>query len=215
VTGSSQKPTARVATSAKRLAIMQAARTVFGRDGYARASIDAIAAEAGASTRTLYNHFGGKERLFTETMTASSSEIADAQIALLHRHLDHVTDIETALTEMGFDWITSTVHEQFADHFAIVRQITAEAAHFPTAALIAWRENGPDRVRRALADRFAGFQEEGLLHLSSPERAALHYTRLITPEETTLESGRVGNAELREIVADGVRVFLHGYSSRS
>jgi len=33
------------------------------RDGYTRASIDAISAEAGVSTRTIYNHFTDKAML--------------------------------------------------------------------------------------------------------------------------------------------------------
>jgi TetR/AcrR family transcriptional regulator, mexJK operon transcriptional repressor len=49
----------------KRRAILDAAGTVFLRDGFARASIDVIAAEAKVSKQTVYNHFGDKERLFT------------------------------------------------------------------------------------------------------------------------------------------------------
>lgn len=203
----------RPSTSAKRAAILQAARTVFGREGYARASIDVIAAEAGASTRTLYNHFGGKEALFTETMTASSTAIADTQIALLDRHLDHVDDLESALTALGFDWLTSTVDAEFASHFAIVRQIDAESAHFPEVAIRAWRENGPRRVHRALADRFARLADEGLLRVADPERAALHYTRLIAPDRDR-DGPRHDGPTLRPIVADGVRAFLHGYAAR-
>ncbi|MFF0815021.1 TetR/AcrR family transcriptional regulator [Rhodococcus sp. NPDC003318] len=208
------KSAPRAGSSAKRLAILQAARTVFGRDGYARASIDVIAAEAGASTRTLYNHFGGKEALFTEAMTVSSSEIAEAQIAVLRQHLEHVTDLESALTALGFDLATNTLHEQFADHFAIVRQINSEAAHFPPAALRAWRESGPDRVRHALAVHFTAFAAEGRLQPADPERAALHYLRLIGPERDHVATTPLDDAELREIVADGVRTFLYGNAAR-
>ncbi|HWN32248.1 MAG TPA: hypothetical protein VNP03_05865 [Pseudonocardia sp.] len=36
----------------------------------------------------------------------------------------------------------------------MIRQISAEAAHFPAATLLAWREAGPLRVRREVADRW-------------------------------------------------------------
>lgn len=210
-------PQPRGGTADKRTAILGAARKVFGRDGFARASIDAIAAEAGASTRTLYNHFGGKEALFTETVTASASEVAAAQIAMVSKHLDDATDLESALVALGYDWVTSSVRDQFADHFAIVRQINAEAAHFPPASLQAWREAGPRRVHRALAARFERLQEDGRLRVATPERAAYHFAVLISSEvheRTFGGAAPLEDTDLREIVTDGVHAFLTGYLPR-
>ena len=48
----------------KRMAIARAALTLFASDGYERTSVDAIAAEAGVSKRTVYSHYGDKENLF-------------------------------------------------------------------------------------------------------------------------------------------------------
>ncbi|WP_424532941.1 helix-turn-helix domain-containing protein [Sphaerisporangium viridialbum] len=48
----------------KRRAILAGALTVFARDGYTRATTEAISAQAGVSSRTLYNHFQDKARLF-------------------------------------------------------------------------------------------------------------------------------------------------------
>src|SRR6516164_6192555 len=42
----------------------RAALTLFASDGYERTSVDAIAAEAGVSKRTVYSHYGDKENLF-------------------------------------------------------------------------------------------------------------------------------------------------------
>lgn len=201
----------------KRTAIREAARKIFGRDGFTRASIDVIAAEAGASTRTLYNHFGGKEALFTETVTASASEVAAAQIAMVSKHLDNATDLEAALVALGYDWVTSSVREQFADHFAIVRQINSEAAHFPAASLQAWREAGPRRVHRELAARLERLQAEGRLRVANPERAAHHFAVLISSEVNERTFGGVApldDIDLREIVTDGVHAFLNGYLPR-
>ena len=60
----------------KRQAILRGALSVFSRDGYSRASIDAIAKESEVSTRTLYNHFADKADLFRNVIQASASEAA-------------------------------------------------------------------------------------------------------------------------------------------
>ena len=43
-------------------------RRLFLRDGYERTSVDAIAAEAGVSKRTIYNRYGDKENLFLSVL---------------------------------------------------------------------------------------------------------------------------------------------------
>ena len=50
--------------AAKRLSIIDAAASVFCREGFGGANIDLIAAEAGVSRQTVYNHHGDKETLF-------------------------------------------------------------------------------------------------------------------------------------------------------
>ncbi|AZD68791.1 DNA-binding transcriptional regulator, AcrR family [Pseudomonas chlororaphis] len=55
-------------TDLKREAIIQAAITEFHASGFDITSMDKIAATAGVSKRTVYNHFPSKEELFTEIM---------------------------------------------------------------------------------------------------------------------------------------------------
>ncbi|ALG71470.1 transcriptional regulator [Azospirillum thiophilum] len=50
--------------SAKRDAVVEAATRAFLTHGYEASSMDAIAADAGVSKRTVYNHFPGKRELF-------------------------------------------------------------------------------------------------------------------------------------------------------
>lgn len=55
-------------TDRKREAIVQAAIAEFRAAGFDATSMDRIAAEAGVSKRTVYNHFPSKEALFAEIL---------------------------------------------------------------------------------------------------------------------------------------------------
>jgi AcrR family transcriptional regulator len=202
----------------KRRAILAGALTVFARDGYTRASIDAIAAEASVSTRTIYNHFADKAHLFHAVMLASTCRVAEAQLALLDRHLGRVTggtvtDLEADLVAFGLAWLAPM--PDFADHSALVRQVHAESAHIPAAAIEAWQEAGPLRVRRALGRRFAELADQGLLRVADPERAALHFSALIAGLAPAWCGPRAAPDDLGVTVAAGVRAFLYGYGTRS
>ncbi|SEL62175.1 transcriptional regulator, TetR family [Pseudoxanthomonas sp. GM95] len=60
---------------AKRAAILDAAKVLFGREGFAGVSMDRIAAEAGVSKLTVYSHFGDKESLFSESIRTLCEEM--------------------------------------------------------------------------------------------------------------------------------------------
>lgn len=48
--------------------ILEAAASLFGRNGYTGTTTAAIAREAGVAEVTLFRHFGGKEKLFAEAL---------------------------------------------------------------------------------------------------------------------------------------------------
>ncbi|MDF4002603.1 TetR/AcrR family transcriptional regulator [Luteibacter sp. PPL552] len=67
-------------TDRKRAAILDAAVAEFRQSGYEATSMDRVAARAGASKRTVYNHFPNKEALFAQIlqqMWEASSDSAD------------------------------------------------------------------------------------------------------------------------------------------
>lgn len=194
----------------KRRAILAGALAVFARDGYTRASIDAISAEAGVSTRTIYNHFQDKAQLFETVIQESTTQVAEAQITIIDRYLRKVTDLEDDLIEFGL--ALATPMTDYAEHFALVRQIDADAGHIPQAALDAWQEAGPRRVLRELARHMRQLAEQGLLLIDDPDRAAVHFMLLVQgaiPFHHGISATR--EAEITEIVTAGVRAFLHGY----
>src|SRR5512133_831632 len=82
----------------KRRKILSGAREVFAELGFERASVDVIAARAGVSKATVYNHFADKQALFV----AAVVEATDAMRASLGACVDRPGgDLEQALQAMG------------------------------------------------------------------------------------------------------------------
>lgn len=67
----------RAVTELKRGLILDAARTIFERDGLDGASLRAIAAEAGYTPAALYFHFDSKEALYAEVLGQSLTALRD------------------------------------------------------------------------------------------------------------------------------------------
>jgi AcrR family transcriptional regulator len=193
----------------KRQAVLAGALTVFARDGYARASIDVIAAEAAVSSRTIYNHFQDKAGLFRAVIQDSAGRVAAAQLEIVDRYLRKITDLEADLVDFGMAWRKPM--PDYAEHSALVRQVNAEAGHIPQEAIQAWQETGPLAVRRALADRLAAFAADGLLEVDDPLRAALHFSLLISGANPSYRGESLTADEITEAVTTGVHAFLHGY----
>ncbi|WP_037973808.1 TetR/AcrR family transcriptional regulator [Streptomyces sp. NRRL WC-3742] len=204
---------------ARRTAIASASCAVFGREGYARASVDALAAAAGVSTRTLYNHFpGGKAELFRTVVSWTSGEVRDAQIARLGALLDTEhppapQDLERDLVALARAFVA--LMAEHPDHFALVRHIHAEADHVPQEVLQAWREAGPGPVGRALAQAMAALAGAGLLDVHGDAAlAAAHFMALTSHSIVQLTHYGVlalPEEETRRQITGGVAAFLRAY----
>lgn len=202
----------------KQAAIMAGGREVFARDGYARASIDAIATASGVSTRTIYKHFADKSALFAAVIVNSAAQVAEAETALVERHLSAVMTaegIEPALRAFATDWLNDAGERlvgmpNSAVHRALVAQVQAEAAHLGSDVIATWWQAGPGLVLDELAGIFAGWAERGFLNIADADRAVVHFSRLVSatpgaPASTITPQERAG------WVADGVALFVRGY----
>ena len=99
VIAEAQTPGRRRRSEGKKTAILDAAEALFIAEGYERASVDAIAARAQVSKRTVYDHFGDKETIFLRVLervndtlvstirTAIDEELSPVQGANLEREL--------------------------------------------------------------------------------------------------------------------------------
>lgn len=58
-------------------ALLDAARTLFGENGYAATSLEEVVARAGVTKGALYHHFGGKAQLFQAVYEQVKRELSD------------------------------------------------------------------------------------------------------------------------------------------
>lgn len=197
----------------KRDAILRAARKVFAAMGFTRATIDAIAAEAQVSTRTLYKHFRNKNELFATVLVASAAAVADDYEASVREGIGGAETPQERLLVLARAATKQSLGHP--EHFAMMRQVESEGPHLPAEAVAAWRKAGPDRVEKVTVAQLRALDKEGALEIANPRRAARHFLALTTAE---LRSGLgrkplTGKAADRAIVA-GVEVFTRGYAPR-
>jgi AcrR family transcriptional regulator len=196
----------------KRAAIVAAGRRIFGRDGYARASMDVIAAEAGVSKRTIYNHFADKQKLFEAVAAAGSDEVTAEMARVIDRHLHKIVDLERDLIDFSLERLE--VMDRFAEYFALARTIEAEADRLPAEILDTWLAAAPQTGHLRLASYLEQLPVMGVLHIDNPDRAARHLTALTVADVTrqTLHGARpLPPQEVKTIITEGVQAFLKIY----
>ena len=163
-------------------------------------------------TRTIYNHFGGKATLFQAVIQDSADAVATGQVATCSATSQKISDIEADLLEFGRIWASPV--PEFLAHFTLVRQVAAEVGHIPQAALDAWQESGPLRVRRELARLLEHHGRAGKLTIDDPELAAIHLVNLVAGEvnaRTNYGATPLAPEEIHRLSDAGVRTFLHGH----
>jgi len=138
-------------TDRKRSAILAAAAEQFRVHGYETASMDDIAALAGVSKRTVYNHFGSKEELFGETLM----QMFESSAGLLELGYQPERDLRAQLVELMRLKMRTLDDPEF---IALARVAMGEAIHSPERALpivarLGQREEGVTTwIRAAQAD---------------------------------------------------------------
>jgi AcrR family transcriptional regulator len=202
-------PALRQGSPVKRAAIVRAALEVFLREGYARTSVDAIAAGAGVSKRTIYDYYGDKEQLFLSALQETKDAQAAAFQRLLDRTLGQVDDVEAALTLFGQEFAAEIARS--AERAAVMRLTIAEASHFPN---LVEPTSTSGSVQRTLAGRLAELAEQGLLDVPDPMEAAEFLGLLVTGRvnnRSWFGAVRLDDAEIAQLVAGGIRIFLRAY----
>ncbi len=187
-------------TDRKREAIIQAAITEFRANGFEVTSMDKIAATAGVSKRTVYNHFPSKEELFAEILNQLWARISAEQSVVYNR--------EQPLREQLRQMLQAKMQLMADENFlTLARVAIAATIHSPERAqnmiermgereegLTVWiRAAQVDGRLKQVDPEFAAHQVQGLLKTfafwpqMSMGRAALDVEMQNTVAESALE----------------------------
>src|SRR3954451_20612965 len=134
----------------KRRAIVEAATAAFLEHGYRGTSMDAVAAAAGVSKQTVYQHFGDKQRLFRELIAATVQSASDP----VHdevRRLTYSGRLDEDLRDLARRLLALVLQPRTMQ---IPCLVIAEARQFPDMGRYFY-ELGPSRTIASLADTFA------------------------------------------------------------
>ncbi|HSI80792.1 MAG TPA: TetR/AcrR family transcriptional regulator [Solirubrobacterales bacterium] len=194
-----------------RAAILEAATTLFLRDGYTATTMDDIADEAGVSKRTVYNNFTDKEALFREVALAATG-IAEEFATDAAAELADPDDLQAALFALARSLAAAATDPRVV---RLRRLLISEAHRFPELAAEYYRV-GPGRVMATLAAALESVASQGRLHLTDPDRAAEQFAFLVLGAalDGAMFDGRdkaPDSDSLARAADDGVRTFLAAY----
>ncbi|MGX5802370.1 TetR/AcrR family transcriptional regulator [Bradyrhizobium sp. Arg314] len=198
---------------AKRVSVVDAAASVFCREGYAGANIDLIAAEAGVSRQTVYNHHGDKEKLFVAVVRDLTERCNAGIFATIATFPDQPTDLKDDLVAFAVRMNRNCICNR--DGRFLRKLIQAEGERYPEL-FAEWREQGPGRTWSALAARFARLAFAGHLSIGDPDVAARQFLALVNAELqiTFMLGGAPTEEEVLRSATNGVRTFLSAFAKK-
>ncbi len=189
--------------------ILEAARKHFYAHGLERASVDAIAAEAGVSKMTLYSNFGSKEGLFEAVVQDRTDRVIGGTAGA--QALDPMQP-RKALLAIGEQFLTLAREEHTLGKF---RSLYGAASAHPEACRAFYRQ-GPERLINELAIYLKQASDAGTLVVKTPRMAADLFLAMFLGEGhmsgllmLAMPDERANQALLRE----AVRVFMAGYGA--
>lgn len=195
--------------AAKRRAIVEAAARHFFQNGYAATAIEQVAADAGVSKVTIYNHFGDKRALFAAAV-AGECERMPEHFSIEGTQPGVIRERLTAIGESMVFFLSRPEMIQFD------RRIAAETEHEPAIGA-AFLDAGPRPMKRAFAAWLEHACVAGELAIADAELAAEQFVSMckgmgdverrfgaeVTPENS---ARRINGA---------VNVFLAAYGTGS
>jgi TetR/AcrR family transcriptional regulator, mexJK operon transcriptional repressor len=197
-----------------RAAVVDAARTLFLRKGYAGTTMEEIAATAGLTKRTLYNNYAGKDALFTEIMAETIEYAEDFARGVREEFAVGVTaaNLQDALDSLGRRLALGIVRPEV---IALRRLLIGEAREFPELAT-KYFQRAPGHVLEALASGFERLGRSRLLRVPDARQAAAQFAYLVAGEPLD-RAVLVGTVPPRPhviaVAREGVRTFLARYRS--
>ena len=189
--------------------ILEAARNHFYASGLERASVDAIAAEAGVSKMTIYSNFGSKEGLFEAVVRERTDQVMGGLPGV--EAMDP-REPRKALLAIGQQFLALA---REGDTLGQFRSMYGAAASQPEACQAFYRQ-GAERLIGDLAAYLKRANAAGTLKVPQPRQAADLFLAMFLGDGhirgllmLEMPDARENKALLRE----AVRVFLAAYAA--
>jgi AcrR family transcriptional regulator len=198
---------------AKRRQILAGARKAFAELGYERTTVDQIAASAGVSKATVYNHFEDKKAVFVACFSEEADEMRASLRASLGDPASAAGDLQRALQETGEKLMAVALAPAV---ICLYRHTIAEVGRFPEVGETLF-ERGPRQIHEMIAAYLKRWADLGSLRIEDPAAAAVQFFLLCQGDLATrallgvLE--RPAEASIRATVKRGVRTFLRAYGA--
>ncbi len=199
-----------MARDARRQAIVDVARKVFMVEGFAEASMSAIAAQVGGSKGTLYNYFRSKQDLFSAVIQDDCDRKQAALFDSLHAEGDKV---DAVLREVGQRYTHLVLSEEAVQ---LSRAVIAEAVRFPQLGWVL-HEAGPKRGRVRMAAFVEKQMELGRLRPGDAARLVDQFCDMclggLYRQRLMNVAGEPSDAQVRENVEAAIEVIMAAYGS--
>jgi len=189
-------------------AIMNAAKTLFVKQGFEHVSMDEIASAAGVSKLTVYSHYGDKESLFSAAVACRCEELLGNDVFVPDPNKPLRAQL-LSIARVLFDLITSE------DALAIHRLISALPP--PTKLGQLYWEAGPRRIQEDFEAYLRGQVQRGRLELADAHQAASQFCSLVKGEVHSKLLCGCGACDPKDIethLQGAVDMFLRAYAPR-
>lgn len=221
MTATAGERTVREGSTAKRAAILAAGRDLFLADGFERTSMDALAARAAVSKRTIYDYYGDKQRL----LLAVAEDTAESLLRLLQDALTkHLSDdspirtrpqLEQALTAFAIDLGTTVVGSaHYTDMLTLIAEQRAQSTDLEDLETHLRRSAVPEDI---VAERLAHFHHAGIIDTPDPRLAADQFIALTigVAYSNQPDPARADPDQVRNTITAGVQTFMRAYATRN
>ncbi|HET7674491.1 MAG TPA: TetR/AcrR family transcriptional regulator [Gammaproteobacteria bacterium] len=190
----------------KREAIVAAAENLFLEAGFPAVSMDAIAARAGVSKQTVYNHFGSKDELFGAIIRGRCRGL----LGTLRSQRAASGRPQTVLYRLARAYVEQMLAP---DTLALYRTLMIEVQRAPELGETYYR-SGPAVLVATLSDYLRDQTAQGLMHVPEPRIAAEQFFAMLGgPLQTRALLGidvRPPPARVDAYIKSAVKVFLKG-----
>ncbi len=140
--------------------IREGAQRVFLERGFAGASTDAIASEAGVSKQTLYAYYSSKETLLADVLRHLIHENPQNPLSEVEEMpLDTSEELRGALDSLAQRAITGLMQR---DYLALIRVVIAETPRLPQVGAL-FRSAVPEQLLRSVVRILEGARAKGVV----------------------------------------------------